>query len=119
MRNRRISERSYTYAKVHLTDYDEIGYIRDISPAGVRLELIEASSLETGIRTPAVLMPHQDFELEPFNADIEVRWIGENGPTTSVGILIQRFETAEGEASFFELLRRFRSIHKNSVENNY
>ncbi len=115
MKNRRHADRSYTYAKVVIVEFDEIGYMRDMSPTGVRIELFTAVELEPEMETIATIIPHQDLDIPPFNMHVQVRWIGENGPTTSVGLLAKEFQTKEGKEYYRRLLEVFNNIKKKNT----
>ncbi|MFP4179750.1 MAG: PilZ domain-containing protein [Spirochaetaceae bacterium] len=108
MKNRRESERSYTYAKVVLWEFDTIGYLRDISPAGMRIEVFDKVDFAPQKEVVTTIIPHQDLKIDPFNITSEIKWIGENGPTASVGLEIESFENSETEKMFRRLYEVFR-----------
>jgi hypothetical protein len=111
MENRRVSNRSYTYAKVVFLDLDIIAYLRDISKEGIRLEVFDKADLKEGQSSPTTIIPHQDLKINPFNVESELRWIGENGPTLSLGLRIVSFADETAEHNFSRLREFFFNHH--------
>ncbi len=112
MENRRASDRSYTYAKVIFLDFDIIGYLRDISKEGIRLEVFDKFNLEEGLQSLTTIIPHKDLGIHPFNVESELRWLRENGPTLSLGLKLVSFSDEKAEQSFTRLREIFHTERK-------
>ncbi|MFO7850103.1 MAG: PilZ domain-containing protein [Spirochaetia bacterium] len=108
MKNRRESERSYTYAKVVIWKFDTLGYLRDVSPTGMRIEVFNKIDFSPQKEVVSTIIPHQDLDIEPFDIKSEIRWVKENDPTTSLGLEIESFETPETEKMFRRLYNEFK-----------
>lgn len=107
MKNRRISNRIHSYAKAFFHFYDLIGYVRDISDNGLRIEILceDLPDLDKTVHT--TIISHPDLGLDPFNILTEARWSKKNGPTIAVGLKVLSFSTAQGEEIFNRLVEIF------------
>jgi hypothetical protein len=111
MKNRRDSDRSVSYAKAVFLFFDIIGYVRDLSPSGLRVEVLPDSLPRIGEEIHTTIISHPDLKLEPFNILTELRWTRENGPTVSVGLQIIHFSSEHGKQIYRELVEVFRRLH--------
>ncbi len=102
-KNRRTSERDYTYAKLVFHDNNTIGYIRDLSAHGLRAELISAQEEQPRQGVTLTIIPTPELKLDPFNIEASIRWSNINGPTVSVGLHIETFATETGKQIFHRL----------------
>lgn len=116
MKNRRGSDRSVSYAKAVFLFYDIIGYVRDLSPSGLRVEVLPDSLPEVGDSIHTTIISHPDLNLDPFNVFTELRWTRENGPTTSVGLQIVHFSSEQGEHIYRELVEVFNRVREEKQE---
>jgi hypothetical protein len=101
--NRRNSLRNYSYAKVVFLDRNILGYVRDISQRGMRVEVFSDREEEPREGVTLTVIPDPDLKLDPFNLQAQVRWSRPNGPTVSVGLQVERFRTAKGKRIFSRL----------------
>lgn len=120
MKNRRDSERSYTYAKIVINEIDILGYVRDISRDGIRIEVFDTVELNGGEEMIATIIPDQDLDIEPFNLAVQIRWSRENTPTTSVGLHVVSHRSKLSKEHFNRLFRVFKKAkeekHDTSLE---
>ena len=116
MKNRRISDRSVSYAKAVFLFYDIIGYVRDLSPTGLRVEILPDTLPPIGESIHTTIISHPDLDLDPFNILTHLRWNRENGPTTAVGLEIVHFSSSRGERIFQELIKVFGELRKQDEE---
>jgi hypothetical protein len=105
---RRIDQRNHSYAKAFLPDHNAIGYIRDISTGGFRIEALGDPGIPEKVEVTAVFIPNEEMRFPPFTLRGRVEWRHENPPTTSLGIAVTRY-VSPGSARLF---RRFRKIWK-------
>jgi len=116
MKNRRDSDRAISYAKAVFLFFDIIGYVRDVSPTGLRIDVLPDTLPEIGESVHTTVISHPDLKLDPFNVLTELRWSRENGPTTAVGLQIVSFSSPRGEKIFQELVEVFRNIRNKNAE---
>jgi len=110
MKNRRSTNRAISYAKAVFLFYDIIGYVRDLSPTGLRVEILPETLPPIGESIHTTIISHPDLNLDPFNILTHLRWSRENGPTTAVGLEIVHFSSSRGEKIFQELIKVFAEL---------
>ena len=111
MKNRRIYNRAHSYAKAVFLFYDLIGYVRDISEEGLRIDVLAPNPPELSPTLHTTIIPHPDLELDPFNIVTQVRWTKENGPTIAVGLKILEFSSSQGAEIFSHLVKIFEELN--------
>jgi len=111
MKNRRIYNRTHSYAKAVFLFYDLIGYVRDISAEGLRIELVSDEIPEFSETAHTTIISHPDLELDPFNILTEIRWTQRNGPTIAVGLKVVKFSSSQGEEIFTHLVKLFADLN--------
>jgi hypothetical protein len=102
---RRLDTRKHSYAKAFLTDRHVIGYIRDISIEGFRLEALGTPAIEEGEEVKVVFIPHEESKFPPFTIRGKVMWSAENPPTCSFGIAVIQY-LSPGSRRLFRKFRR-------------
>ncbi|MGC9312719.1 MAG: PilZ domain-containing protein [Sediminispirochaetaceae bacterium] len=114
MKNRRIYNRIHSYAKAVFLFYDLIGYVRDISEEGLRIELVSDEIPEFSGTAHTTIISHPDLKLDPFNILTEIRWAQRNGPTIAVGLRVIEFSSSQGEEIFSRLVQLFAELNSQS-----
>jgi len=108
MKNRRTYSRIHSYAKAVFLFYDMIGYIRDVSETGFRVEILAEKLPETGKTMHTTIIAHPDLDIDPFNVLAAVRWLKRNDPTIAVGLEVVSFSTLRGKELYKTLVDIFR-----------
>lgn len=107
-RDRRKSDRKQSYSKAFLPDHHIIGYIRDISKTGFRMEAIAGEDSGSLEQAKVVFIPQEELNFPPFTLEGAVQWSASNPPTQSIGVEITRFVSPGSR----RLFRRFRRLWK-------
>lgn len=115
MKNRRDSDRTHSYAKAVFLFYDLIGYVRDISGNGLRIEVLADTCPERDKQIHTTIIPHPDLQLEPFNILTKIRWTKLHGPTIAVGLQVVSFSSAQGEGVFHHLKQIFQEAENYTI----
>ncbi len=110
MHNRRIFDRSMSYAKTVFLFYDIIGYIRDLSTTGLRVDIFDNSLPEEGEQVHTTVISHPDLKLDPFNVLTQVRWSKQDGPLYAMGLQIIGFSSEHGRETYDELVYIFEEL---------
>ncbi len=114
MQNRRLYNRIHSYAKAVFLFYDLIGYVRDISSEGLRVELVSDEVPEFSETAHTTIISHPDLKLDPFNVLTEVRWARRHGPTIGVGLKVIEFSSHQGEEIFSHLVKLFAELNSQT-----
>ena len=110
MQNRRIFDRSMSYAKTVFLFYDIIGYVRDLSSTGLRVDIFDNSIPDVGEQIHTTVISHPDLKLEPFNVLTQIRWSKEDGPLFALGLQILGFSSDYGSATYDKLVHIFEEL---------
>lgn len=111
MKNRRISDRAHSYAKAVFLFYDLIGYVRDISEEGLRIDILTSALPDLSPSVHTTIIPHPDLDLDPFNIFTQVRWSKQNGPTIAVGLKVIEYSSPHGADVFSHLVKIFEELN--------
>lgn len=115
MHNRRIFDRSMSYAKTVFLFYDIIGYVRDLSETGLRVDIFADSIPDFGEQVHTTVISHPDLDLDPFNVITQVRWGKEDGPMVAVGLKIIGFSSLHGKETYGTLVQIFEELRSAPV----
>ncbi len=89
MRNeKRTHDRERCYSKVWFKKEKIVGYIRDISKDGFKIDLMGKLIIEIGSKTQILVIPVEELKMKPFDSEIEVRWKKEGDPFHTAGMRI-------------------------------
>jgi hypothetical protein len=88
---------------VVILDRNLLGYVRDISARGVRVEVLSENEEEAREGVAMTIIPDPELKMDPFNLRAAIRWSRPNGPTISVGIQVERFMSLKGKRIFSRL----------------
>jgi hypothetical protein len=99
-----------SYAKTVFLFYDIIGYVRDLSPTGLRVDLFADSFPATGEQVHTTIISHPDLNLDPFNVLTKVRWGKQDGPMIAVGLEIVGFSSEHGSYTYQKLVQIFEEL---------
>lgn len=109
---RRIDTRNHSYAKAFMPDHNAIGYVRDISRNGFRIEAIGSPGFSGGEEVTVVLIPNEETRFPPFTVRGRVQWMHDNSPTYSIGIAIACFVSPGSRRLFGKFRKRwYRLVH--------
>ncbi len=72
--DQRRHPRSSAYAKVLVLDQKIPGYLRDLSPGGIRVALLRPLALAPGKTVRLSVLPLLEMGVEPFPLSMVVRW---------------------------------------------
>ena len=106
--NKRIQGREGCFAKAFFTKEAIPGYLRDLSPKGFRIGILQKVQWTKGHETTISLIPHEDVNATPFQALVEVRWIRPEGIFTVIGFQIIRL--IDDNDSYNKLLHFYENI---------
>lgn len=106
---RRNKNRKESYAKVFLPDSHTIAYLRDLSREGVRIEAVDAPGFQAGELLKIVIIPIELSKISPFVLEVSIQWMGENGPTTSIGLALKQFIGPGSKRGFRRFYRFWRA----------
>ena len=115
MHDRRSFDRSMSYAKTVFLFYDIIGYVRDISPSGVRVDIFADSVPQVGEQIHTTIISHPDLELDPFNVLTQIRWTREDGPMMAIGLKVIGYSSEHGKLTYRELTKVFENLRAKQV----
>ena len=110
MQNRRISDRAMSYAKTVFLFYDIIGYVRDLSSTGLRVDIFADSYPAIGEQVHTTVISHPDLNLDPFNVLTKVCWGKQDDPMIAVGLEIVGFSSTHGDYMYQKLVQIFEEL---------
>ena len=110
MQNRRIFDRAMSYAKTVFLFYDIIGYVRDLSSTGLRVDIFADSFPAIGEQVHTTIISHPDLNLDPFNVLTKIRWGKQDGPMFAVGLEIIGFSSTHGDYTYQKLVQIFEEL---------
>lgn len=104
-----------SYAKTVFLFYDIIGYVRDLSSTGLRVDIFDNTIPDIGEQIHTTVISHPDLKLDPFNVLTQIRWTKEDGPLFALGLQILGFSSEHGRATYDQLVNIFEElrIHKS------
>jgi hypothetical protein len=108
--DRRRDNRKQSYSKAFLPDHHIIGYIRDVSKTGFRMEAIAGQDPGTISKAKVVFIPQEELRFPPFTLEGAIQWTAENPPTRSIGIEISRFVSPGSKRHFRRFERLWRKL---------
>lgn len=109
---RRNDIRNHSYAKAFMHDRNAIGYIRDISVSGFRVEAVGSPDIADGEELTVVFIPNEETRFPPFTVRGRVQWMHDNAPTFSIGISIVRFVSPGSKRLFTRFRRRWNRLFR-------
>ncbi len=104
---KRASDREKCYAKLVLSEDRLPGYIRDVSSLGFRIEIPGDISITPGKKIQATVIPMEETKGEPFEAEMEVRWVRKEEPFTAVGMKLINLKTDQGRIEYNRLIEYY------------
>ena len=107
---KRRDDRSRCYGKIIFLTSGTPGYIRDISPEGMRVECPSPFSpaISSSLLLPVQIVPMEDMEFCTFTASAEVRWLRKGGIYTSIGLMITDL-SAGAEREYEKILSAYKA----------
>jgi len=114
----RRSSREKGYAKVLFEKENIPGYLRDFSPKGCRIELVESISLDQGEKRKVRIIPEEIIGIGPIIGTLEIRWLKKENIFTVIGSRLLSVKDEESKKNYKSLLVYYSRLREKTPQEN-
>ncbi|MEW5816340.1 MAG: PilZ domain-containing protein [Spirochaetota bacterium] len=114
MENRKRNyDRKKCYAKILFKDDNTVGYLRDISPKGCRIDVPTEITLRAGEKKAIIIIPEEELNIPPIHGTVEVRWSDKKELFWVIGSFLKSVRDREALKNYQLLLEYYKNMEQS------
>lgn len=113
MENKHRPTREKCYAKAIFSEGNRLGYVRDISVTGCRIDLLDDLEFEPGEQKKITIIPEHSINIGQVFGTFEMRWKKKEGMFYITGSKIVSVKDEDSRDNYKALLQYYQKLKKD------